>query len=209
VFDLYLITDASLPDVASAVREALQHAPPGRVAVQLRAKQRQSRELLALAEALRSITWERGATLYINDRVDVARIAQADGVHLPEQGLPIDAARSVLGASAQVGVSCHDAAGLARAAQQGASFATLSPVFETRDKGPALGIARFAELVGAANLPVYALGGVQPEHAAALRMSGAVGFAAISAVFGAPDRGAAVARCLNAWQAADPVRSKD
>jgi thiamine-phosphate pyrophosphorylase len=209
VFDLYLITDGSRPeDIERAVREALQDVPAGRVAVQLRAKQLASRALFELARALRSLTREAGVALFINDRVDVALLVQADGVHLPEQGLPIAAARKLLGAAAQIGVSCHDAFGLARATEQGASFATLSPVFETRDKGPALGVERFAELVAGTQLPVFALGGVRPEHAAALAGCGASGLAAISVVFGAADRATATAECLEAWDCAVRARSK-
>jgi len=209
VFDLYLITGGSPPDaLGAAVREALRLAAPGRVAIQLRAKQLVSRDLLELARTLRDITRELGAPLFINDRVDIARIVSADGVHLPERGLPIAAARAVLGASAQIGVSCHDAAGLARAAAQGANFATLSPVFDTPDKGPALGVARFTGLVAQAGLPVYALGGVRPEHAAQLAACGAAGLAAISMVFGATDPAAATAQCLAAWPSARGGLSK-
>ena len=210
MFDLYLISAGELPDLPAAVDAALRGAPPGRVAVQLRAKQRSSRELLALAEQLRDITRAHGAALFINDRVDIACSTEADGVHLPELGLPVQKARALLGAAAQIGVSCHDATGLARAAEHGADFATLSPVFNSPGKGPVLGCATFGALVQRvqraqqARLPVYALGGVRAEHAPQLRAAGAAGLAVISAVFSAGDPAGALGACVRAWDAATP-----
>ena len=200
MFDLYLITDGLLADLPEAVDRALRRAPEGRVAVQLRAKQRGPRELLALAQALRSITEQRGASLFINDRIDIACSARADGVHLPEQGLPVVSARALLGSTGRIGVSCHDADGLQRAQCEGADFATLSPVFESPGKGTPLGCERFALWTRQAGLPVYALGGIRPKHVAQLRASGAAGVAVISGVFGARDPAAALEDYLRAWQ---------
>jgi thiamine-phosphate pyrophosphorylase len=202
VFDLLLITDGTRPrEIVGAVQDALRGATPGRVAVQLRAKQSGSAELLELARALRMPTRERGALLLINDRVDIAKLVDADGVQLPERGLPVAEARRLLGTSALIGVSCHGTEGLALALASGASFATLSPVFATAGKGEPLGVARFAALSGEIPLPIYALGGIKPEHLPTLRAAGASGVAVISAVFAADDRAAAVAACLASWDA--------
>jgi thiamine monophosphate synthase len=106
-----------------------------------------------------------------------------------------------LGERALIGVSCHDAAGLAAAASGGATFATLSPVFPSPNKGKPLGLPSFSALVRAANLPIYALGGVAVQEARALKAAGASGLAVISAVFSSQDPAAAVAGLLAAWQA--------
>jgi thiamine-phosphate pyrophosphorylase len=113
---------------------------------------------------------------------------------------PADA-RAALGPRAWLGVSCHDPSGLRRAADGGADYATLSPVFDSPNKGPALGIERFAAFARAAPLPVFALGGVQARHAEQLRAAGARGLAVISAVFGAADPAAAVRALLSPRQA--------
>jgi thiamine-phosphate pyrophosphorylase len=203
VFDLYIITDGTAPEaVVPAVRAALAQVPPQQVCVQLRAKLWPARQQLSLALSLREVCQEHSAKFLINDRVDIALSVHADGVHLPEQGLPVEAARHLLGPSALIGTSCHDRAGLERAATAGASFATLSPVFATPGKGQPLGVERFAALSRDAALPIFALGGVQPEHALQLRAAGAAGLAAISAIFGARDPGAAALRFLSAWQRA-------
>ncbi len=203
MFDLYLITDEGSPgSIASAVREALTRAAPGRVGVQLRDKAARPEELLPLARELRAITREAGAALFINEHARLARAVAADGVHLPDRALSISATRAQLAADARVGVSCHDAAGLARAVEQGADFAVLGPVFEAPGKAPPLGVARFGELVRATPMPVFALGGVGVAHISALCAAGAHGIALIRAVFAARDRAASTAACLTALDAA-------
>jgi thiamine-phosphate pyrophosphorylase len=139
--------------------------------------------------------------LVVNDRADLAQAIAADGVQLPERALPAAVVRRVLGERALIGVSCHDAPGLAAAASGGASFATLSPVFASPGKGEPLGLPAFSALARTAGLPVYALGGVAAPHARALRAAGAAGLAVISAVFGSTDPAAATAELLAAWYA--------
>jgi thiamine-phosphate pyrophosphorylase len=201
VFSLYLITDGDAPQhIPSAVAAALSCAPPGRIAVQLRAKQADERTLLELARVLRSETRRRGAMLLINEHLDIAQRVAAEGVQLPERSISASEARERLGPSACIGLSCHDAAGLARA--QGASFACLSPVFASPGKGQPLGLDRFGALIAHAELPVFALGGIRPEHARELRVAGAAGLAAISAVFAQPDPARAVTAFLESWDRA-------
>jgi thiamine-phosphate pyrophosphorylase len=204
MFDLLLITDPRAPlGLVGSVRAALEGAPDGRLAVQLRAKALGAGELLACARELRAVTRAAGALLLINDRMDVAALSDADGVHLPEAGLPASAARRALGPSALIGASCHDARGLARAAEAGApGYATLSPVFDVPGKAPALGVAGFRAILHEATLPVYALGGIRAEHLAPLRAAGARGVAVISAVFSSREPAQAVRALLTAWDAA-------
>jgi thiamine-phosphate pyrophosphorylase len=198
VFCLYLITDGDAAEsIPSAIAAALAHAPPGRVAVQLRAKRSDKRQVLELAQALRRETQQRGALLLINEHIDIALRVAADGVHLPERNISVSEARERLGPAACIGVSCHDAASLARARE--ASFACLSPVFATPGKGEPLGLPRFQSLLANAESPVFALGGVRPERIPELRAAGAAGLAVISAVFAQPDPGGAVVSFLEAW----------
>lgn len=203
MYPLYLITDGSQPErIAGAVRKALQGAPPKSVLVQLRAKGCEPKQLYEIALEVRADCAAHNAGFVVNDRADLAQAASADGVHLPERALPIAAVRPLLGDGALIGVSCHDAAGLAAAASSGASFATLSPVFASPQKGAPLGLTRFSELVSAATLPVYALGGVDASQASALKRAGASGLAVISAVFASQDPAGAVSGLLAAWHAA-------
>lgn len=201
-YPLYLITDGAAPErIPDAVAAALRAAPPDSVLVQLRAKSCGAGQLYDIAMEVRAHCAAQRAGFVVNDRADLAQAVAADGVQLPERGLPPRAARQLLGDAALIGVSCHSAAGLASAADGGASFATLSPVFASPGKGAPLGLAAFAALAGGASLPVYALGGISGAHAGALRAAGAAGLAVISAVFTAKDPASAVANLLAAWNA--------
>jgi len=192
---VHLITDRRLaPDLAARAAAALDGLPPGTCAVHLREKDLGGRALLDLARALAAVCRARGQRLLVNDRLDVALAAGADGVHLPSAGVPPADARRLLGSGALVGVSCHSVEDVRRARDGGASFATLSPLFDTPSKrahGPPLGLEPLR--AGAAlGLPLVALGGITPERAAEARAAGAAGVAAIRAWLAAADPAAAV-----------------
>jgi thiamine monophosphate synthase len=121
-----------------------------------------------------------------------------DGVHLAA-GAPVPAAHGGL-----VGRSCHDPGEVRRAGTEGCDYLTVSPVFETPSKpgyGPALGPDGLARLVREARVPVYALGGVTPELAAACVEAGAHGVAVMGAVMRAADPAATVAELVRALEA--------
>jgi thiamine-phosphate pyrophosphorylase len=196
---VHLITDRRLaPDLPARLAAALQGAPPGAAAVHLREKDLGGAALLALARALLPACRARGARLLVNDRLDVALAAGADGVHLPAAGIPPAEARRLLGPAALVGVSCHSAGEVARARDGGADYATFSPVWATPSKrpfGPPVGLAALAAAVPL-GLPLVALGGVEPGNAAQAFAAGAAGVAAIRAWLVGPDPAAAVAALL-------------
>jgi len=170
------------------------------VALQLRAPGASGRELLAQARALRVVVQDCGQLLVVNDRVDVAIAAGADGVHLPSAGISPDDARRLLGAGSLVGVSCHSAADVSRALAGGADFATFGPVFETPSKrayGAPVGLERLAE-AARLGLPLFGLGGVDVANASEVVAAGAHGVAAIRAWLDAPDPAAVVRQFLDA-----------
>ncbi|SMH48276.1 thiamine phosphate synthase [Azospirillum agricola] len=163
---------------------------------------------LDLARALvgRARRWSALVTLHGDPALALA--AGAAGVHLPDGGDTPDAlaaARALLGPGALVGVSAHDAAGLARAAAGGADYATLSPIFPSASKpgyGPWLEADGLRRMAAGAGLPVIALGGVEsPDAARACRRAGAAGVAAMGLAMRAPP---AVAGLLAALSAASP-----
>jgi thiamine-phosphate pyrophosphorylase len=192
---VHLVTDRTLvPDLGAAAAAALARVPAGAVAIHLREKDLGGRDLLALAAALRAVCRASGQLLLVNDRLDVALAAGADGVHLPSAGIPPAEARRLLGPDRLVGVSCHGEEDVRLARAGGADFATFGPVFATPSKaryGPPVGLpalARAARL----GLPLIALGGVDVAGAAAARSHGASGVAAIRAWLAAPDPAFAV-----------------
>ena len=148
-FQLYLISDRRLVaprDLAQVCDEVLgalaRESPAVRVAFQLREKDLGGRELYRLATALRPICTRHGARLTINDRIDIALAAGADGVHLPGDAIALADARRLMGPSRLIGVSTHSAAEVADAAAAGADFAVFGPVWPPLSKasyGPAGG----------------------------------------------------------------------
>jgi thiamine-phosphate pyrophosphorylase len=163
--------------------------------LQLRLKGAGSGELLAAARALRTLTARAGALLLVNDRPDVARAANADGVHLGQDDLPVAAARAVLGPDALVGVSTNAVEEARAAAGAGADYLGVGPVFPTTTKLGALP-ARGLDLVRAVratvSLPLVGIGGITPDTAPAVRAAGADAVAMIGALVRTADVAAAV-----------------
>ncbi|HTT77192.1 MAG TPA: thiamine phosphate synthase [Candidatus Binataceae bacterium] len=215
-FSLYLISDRKLAaahgGLLAVIEAALQAAGDAArteaIAVQLREKDLGGRELYELAIALLPICHRHAAPLLINDRLDVAIAVGADGVHLPSDGVPARDARRLLGPSALIGISTHQAGEVEAAACGGPNFAVFGPVFDPLSK-PAHGVAGGAESHGAAcrlaSVPVYSLGGITAERIHRLRGTGAfaegarpAGVAVIGAVMGADHPGAATRALLEA-----------
>lgn len=175
--------------------EVIDQALQGGVdAVQLREKNLSGRELVDLARRLRALCSRHGARLLINDRIDVALAAGADGVHLPVSSFAPADARCLLGAAALIGASTHSVAEARAAAAGGADFIVCGPVFETASKrtfGSPLGADVLAEVTQAVTLPVFAIGGITADRVAAVRARGAHGVAVVSAILAAADPRAA------------------
>ncbi|NJC69770.1 thiamine phosphate synthase [Planosporangium thailandense] len=177
-----------LPEVVAAAVEG------GARTVVLREKDLPDGERADLAARLYEVIAPAGGRLLLAGReagwADRAGFAVADGQHLAAADPWPDAPRGM------VGRSCHDAGELTRAAAEGCSYATLSPVFPSRSKpgyGPPLGLDRLRGLCAHAGLPVYALGGVESaDRAARCRAAGAAGVAVMGAVMRADDPAAVV-----------------
>ncbi|MHC1696603.1 MAG: thiamine phosphate synthase [Geobacteraceae bacterium] len=189
-FSLYLISDRKqVPggDLCVAVEKALRG---GVRAVQLREKDLSGRELYELACRMRQITSHYGAKLIINERLEIALAAGADGVHLGESSLPLPQARKVAGDTLLVGVSCHDRERALAAQNNGADFITFSPIYYTPSKalyGEPVGTERLAEVCRLLRVPVFALGGIKQEMVREVLGRGAHGIALISAILAADD----------------------
>ena len=172
----------------------------GADAVLAREKQMDSARLLAFCARLRSLTREYGARLLVHTQADVAVAVGADGVHVSSVDIgELPAMRRWLGkAGMSLSASCHDAVQLQAAADAGAGFALLSPVFPTPSHpgAPHLGVRTFTELANAARLPVVALGGITVENREQL-----AGFpvAVISALLGAANSQQAAKDLLSAF----------
>lgn len=151
--------------------------------VQLREKDLPTSKLLELASRLRSTTSGR-ALFIVNDRVDVAAAAGADGVQLPEDGLTVAATRMVGGRDMVVGRSVHSVAGGVRAATDGADFLVAGSVFATASHPGAVpgGLGLISSLAGAVDAPVIGIGGIDGGNVESVMRSGASGAAVIRAI---------------------------
>jgi thiamine-phosphate pyrophosphorylase len=214
-FQLYLITDRRLaaaigglvPAVEAALAGGLEAGVTSAIAVQLREKDLEARELYELAIALRPLCTRFGAPLIVNDRIDVAIAAGADGAHLASASFDIADARRLLGPSRLIGVSTHRPEEVAAAAANGADFAVFGPVYDPLSKGaygPAKGLNALADAVTSAKgMPLYALGGINQSRAAEIAAlaqgSRPFGIAVIGAVFGTTTPGAAARDLMRAW----------
>jgi thiamine-phosphate pyrophosphorylase len=195
---------------AAALAAAREIAPPGTAALQLREKDLTARELYSLALKLREICTRNGAPLLINDRIDVALAADADGVHLPGDSIGVAMARRLLGDRKLVGVSTHSPPDVAGAAVEGADFVVFGPVFEPISKGAygsPWGHEGLAAACRAARIPVFALGGITPERAKALLHAAEAdarpaGVAAIGSILGAESPARAIKEMLAALASA-------
>ena len=187
-FTLYLITDR-LQTGGRALSDVVEQALRGGIkAVQLREKDLPADDRYRLSGELRRITSLYGARLLINESADIARDVHADGVHLPESGPSVEAARKIIGPERLIGVSCHSLDSAVSAQRNGADFITFGPVFFTPSKvayGSPLGLERLSETASNLSIPVFGLGGINECNIARVMAAGAHGVALISAIIAA------------------------
>jgi thiamine-phosphate pyrophosphorylase len=181
---LYPIVDAGLCAARGLDPEALGEAclRGGAKIIQLRFKQGSDEAFLALADRLRTATRQHGGLLIVNDRPDIALMSGADGLHVGQEDLPVEAVRSLLGPAAVVGLSSHDEAQADAALSTTASYVAVGPVFTTETKATgydARGLA-LVSYAAARGKPVIAIGGITLDRAPLVARAGASGLAVIS-----------------------------
>ncbi len=207
---LHVVTDDAVlahPDFLERAGAALA-AGRREVALHLRGPGTHARRLFELAEALRAAAEAEGASLAVNERVDVALAAGVGWVHCPRRGFSPGVARALLEAyradahiPVRVGVSCHDPEEATRAKDAGADYLFVGSVYPTASHpgvpgGGAALVAGVHRALGGARVPLVAIGGVTPERVAELRNAGAHGVAVIRGVWAERDPHGAVLRYL-------------
>jgi thiamine-phosphate pyrophosphorylase len=189
-YSLYLVTDRSLSKGRSN-REIVEAAVAGGVTcVQLREKHCGTREFIHEALALRPLLRDHNIPLIINDRLDVALVVEADGVHLGQSDMPIAMARKIAGRSLLIGISAESADDALKAEQEGADYIGISPVFSTPtkiDTAQPLGLGGVSKIRGLVDIPLVGIGGINLDNAASVIGAGADGVAVVSAIVSAED----------------------
>lgn len=200
ITDQRIAAPRAVDDVVLAALEA------GAPAIQLRDKHATARELYKRALRLKALTTRFGALLFVNDRLDVALAAGADGVHLGPDDIPIAAARRAAPRPFLIGFSTDDPAEAARAVAAGADYIGCGAVFGTSSKADVaserIGPEGVAAVAGAVDVPVVAIGGITTENIHQLADTGAAGVAVIGAVMAAPDPAHATRLLLESGPAA-------
>ena len=160
--------------------------------LQYRNKSATSRELLDSSKRLSSLLLPGGVTFIVNDRADVAFLAEASGVHVGQEDLGVEAARSLMGAEKLVGVSTHNLEQFQHAAASSADYIAVGPVFSTRSKAnpdPVIGTDFIRRVRPLSEKPIVAIGGITLDRATELIEAGADSVAVISDILLAPRPG--------------------
>lgn len=195
---LYAVTDrawtGSQP-LARQVEAALQN---GATCLQLREKALDPAAFREEARQMAALCRRYGVPLIINDNVEVALACGAAGVHLGQQDMPIAQARRMAGPDLILGASAHTVQEALEAQAAGADYLGVGAVFSTSTKADAspLPLTTLREICAAVSIPVVAIGGITETNLLQLTGCGAAGVAVVSAIFGAPDPGAATARLV-------------
>lgn len=188
-YSLYLVTDRDL-SLGRSHHEVVAAAVEGGVScVQLREKKLDTRDFVEEARRLKRLLEDYGVPLIINDRIDVALAAGADGVHLGQKDMLVADARRLLGENAIIGVSAESVEDAVRAEKEGADYIAISPVYATAtkpDTAAPLGPSGIGAIRKVVRLPLIGIGGIDDANIADVVAAGADGIAVISAIVAAP-----------------------
>lgn len=174
---------SAAPKVAEALLEG------GTDLLQLRAKNSAGREIEKLAAELHLITTRHHVPLIINDHPEIARKVGAEGVHLGQDDMPIDAARKIVGADCAVGKSTHSLDQAIRAFYEGADYIGFGPLFATPTKPdyPAIGLGEIGNVHEAVRIPIFCIGGIKLDNLAKVIEAGAQRVVIVSGLLQASD----------------------
>ena len=186
---LYLVTDSDIlrgRDFYKSIEDALKG---GVTMLQLREKDASGKEFLDKAVKLRELTRKYDVKFIINDRVDIAMLCDADGVHVGQSDIPADKVRKLLGPDKIIGVSARTVEEARTAQERGADYLGVGAMFTTTTKldAKAVSIERLMEIKEKVNLPIVAIGGLSLNNIEMLKECNIDGYAVVSAILKAED----------------------
>jgi len=187
---LYLVIGIKARGGHSASDIVEQSIQGGVTMVQLREKEAPLRDVLAIGGAIRDVCRRRGVPFVVNDRVDVALLLEADGVHVGQTDLPCGEVRRLAGPDLFVGVSAGTTQELEYALESGADYVGIGSVYPTgtkADAGDAIGVSLIRSARAASNIPIVGIGGIDVDGVPPVIEAGADGVAVVSAIYGKPD----------------------
>ena len=186
---LYLVTDSDIlegRDFYNCIEEALKG---GVTILQLREKDASGKEFLERAIKLRELTKKYNVKFIINDRVDIAMLCNADGVHVGQSDIPANKVRELIGEDKIMGVSARTVEEAIRAKENGADYLGVGAMFTTTTKldAKAVSIEELKEIKKVVDLPIVTIGGLSLNNIDKLKECDIDGYAVVSAILGASD----------------------
>lgn len=190
MFELYAITDRKMLGKVSEVEAARLCFEGGADVVQLRMKDTDGGEMLEKAKAIQEIAQQYCKFFIVNDRLDIAVLAGADGVHLGQTDIPVQEARRLVGDEMIIGVSASTVEEAVKAVDDGADYIGVGSIFNTSTKPDAdqgIGLDTLMDICQAVDVPVVAIGGINKGNIRDVIRAGADGAAVVSAIMAKPD----------------------
>ena len=183
VYGLYGIIDRQSIGLKSLERIAKECLRSGIRIIQYRDKSQESRGFYQNARLLKKIIADK-ALFIINDRADIARLVDSDGLHLGQDDLPIEAGRRIIGRDKIIGKSCHSLKQAILAQKEGADYISIGPIFTTPTKPdyPVVGLSLLKSAIEKIKIPITAIGGIDKTNIGLVRASGARIIAVVRAI---------------------------
>ncbi|MBQ8931767.1 MAG: thiamine phosphate synthase [Ruminiclostridium sp.] len=181
---MYFITDSTNYDTEEFLRRVEEACKGGVTLLQLREKDKTTREYLSLAEKVHEITRRYGIPLIIDDRVDVALAVDAEGVHVGQSDMPVSIARSLMGKDKIVGATAKTVPQALEAYNQGADYLGVGAIYPTTTKVKTVltSVDTLKEIVKSVPIKVNAIGGLNKDNIGILKGSGIDGICVVSAI---------------------------
>ena len=185
---LYVIPDRKIGAPRSLVEQAKACLAGGATAIQLRDKEMDGAELLQTGREIAALCRAAGALFFVNDRLDIALLAGAHGLHIGQTDIPLTEARRLAPEDFIIGVSVQTEEAARAAKQNGADYLGIGAVVPTSTKSAdALGYAGVADVAAATDLPCVAIGGINLDNLSRVMDTGVNGISIISAIVSKPD----------------------
>lgn len=182
---LYLVTNSDQFETEDEFLDAVASALKGGVDIlQLREKSMPAKKVIELAKKVKLLCAQYDTTFIINDRIDIAALVQADGVHLGQDDLDVKSAREILGANAIVGISTHAPEQALKAVEDGADYIGVGPVFATPTKAGRIpvGLEYVKWATENIDIPAFAIGGIDDNNVNEVLKTGAKRIAVVRAI---------------------------
>jgi thiamine-phosphate pyrophosphorylase len=182
---LYLVMGMSGWEGRTALEIASEAIAGGVTMIQWREKEKPLREVLDESRSIRELCRQKGVPFIVNDRVDIALLLDADGVHVGQDDLPGTEVRKLFGPGKIIGISAGNIEEAAWALEQGADYLGIGPVFSTAtklDAGGAIGFGLIRSLAKEKGIPMVGIGGIHSGNAGDVVAAGADGIAVVSAI---------------------------